>query len=108
MLGATQSNSTDSGNLQQHLDAYLTEACNQRHSPPKDPIEYWKSSQYTYPQLALVTKQFCASPPSSVDSERTFSLAGLICDDRRSNLTPAKTEMLLFLMKNLDVVRFDY
>ncbi|KAL3866675.1 hypothetical protein ACJMK2_043956 [Sinanodonta woodiana] len=43
-----------------------------------------------------------------VESERSFSSASDICEDKRSSLAPHKLEQLLFLKKNLSVVNFNY
>ena len=93
---------------QRELDSYLAEKNQPRTSPPTDPVIYWKSREKTFQLLAAVAKRFCSVPPSSVDSERSFSTAGAICSDKRSNMSAEKTEMLLFLAKNLEVINFDY
>lgn len=74
----------------------------------EDPVIYWKASAHLYPNVAAVARRFPATPPSSVDSERAFSTAGDICNDKRSSLSAPKTEILLFLKKNLPIVNFNY
>ena len=53
------------------------------------------------------TKRACA-PTTSVPSERLFSGAGQIYDDRRSRLAPEKAEMLLYIKNNFALVGDKY
>lgn len=99
---------TDEEVCLKELDAYLAEPLQPRVTPPLDSIEYWKLNQYKYPILAGCAKSFLATPASSVESERSFSSASDICEDKRSSLAPEKLEQLLFLKKNLSVVDFHY
>ena len=39
--------------------------------------------------------------PTSIDSERAFSVCGMICTQRRLRLRPDKINILLFLNQNL-------
>ena len=109
-LDATPASGTDYDEIKylHEINSYLAEPKQPRTSPPTDPVIYWKSRQHTYPHLAAVARRFCATPPSSVDSERTFSTSGAICDDKRSCMSASKMEMLLFVQKNLEVVKFEY
>ncbi|KAL3862595.1 hypothetical protein ACJMK2_008552 [Sinanodonta woodiana] len=99
---------TDEAICLKELDAYLAEPIQPRVTPPLDPIEYWKLNQRKYPILAECAQSFLATPASSVESERSFSSASDICEDKRSSLAPHKLEQLLFLKKNLSVVNFNY
>ena len=59
-------------------------------------LDWWVAADY--PNLRpLVTKYLC-SPPSSAASERMFSGAGQLYDERRNRLTADHAEKILFLM----------
>ena|SRR6218665_1037004 len=90
---------------------YLAEALKPLALPPalpEDPILYWKTCSNVYPNLSAVAQRYLGTPPSSVNSERAFSVAGNICTDKQSLLSASKMEMLLFLEKNLPIINFDY
>lgn len=77
-------------------------------SKRNDPLLYWKQNEQSKPILAKIARQFLCAPPGSVPSERLFSTAGDIADDKRNRLLPDKVEMLLFLNKNLRLLNFEY
>ncbi|XP_036322567.1 uncharacterized protein LOC118736625 [Rhagoletis pomonella] len=68
--------------------------------PNTNPLLYWKvlrnQLESDLPDLA---KKFFYIPASSVESEGTFSKAGLIVSDRRSSLKPKTVDVLVFLQK---------
>lgn len=68
-----------------------------------DPLSYWKSSGF--PMLSKLARTYLAIPPSSVESERTFSLSGNIYQPKRNRLVPEKAGMLLFVGSNLKIRR---
>ena len=55
-------------------------------SNEKDPIRWWGENQNAFPLLSKLARQYLAYPPSSVASERLFSEAGQIYDERRNRL----------------------
>ncbi len=66
-----------------------------------NPLLYWKVNQPRLPSLAATATKFLSAPSTSVESERLFSTASVIIDERRSSLTAEKAEMLIFLKMNL-------
>lgn len=62
--------------------------------------KYWAVSPYK--NLKKVAHRFLCIPPSTVYSERLFSLAGNICDSKRNRLDPEKIKMLVFLNRNIN------
>ena len=82
------------------LEKYLTDRITFKDK--FDVFLYWKDEgKMKYPNVSRLTRKALACPASSVVSERLFSKAGLIYEDRRSRLLPVKCEKLLFLSKNL-------
>lgn len=65
------------------------------------PFQYWSNNHARFPLLAAVAVKFLSAPSTSVDSERLFSMASNIVDEKRNRLTAERAEMLIFLKKNL-------
>ncbi|KAG8175484.1 hypothetical protein JTE90_004176 [Oedothorax gibbosus] len=65
-------------------------------SRQQNPMEFW-SLLSTLPELAQLARKYLCIPATSVPSERQFSKAGLITNDRRNRLKPKNLDMLLFL-----------
>ena len=59
-------------------------------------MDWWSAADY--PHLKTLTSKYLGTPPSSAASERLFSGAGQLYDERRNRLTAEHAEMLLFLM----------
>lgn len=70
----------------------------------KDLFQFWKSSKRMYPRLYNVAKHTLNVPATSTPSERSFSVAGRLLEDRRSVLDPDKADQLLFLHSNLNTL----
>jgi hypothetical protein len=60
-------------------------------------LQYWQSRSEMWPRLSEVAQGLLGVPASSTSSERTFSLAGLTLEDRRSQLSEESVDGLLFL-----------
>ena len=52
--------------------------------------------------------EYLTPPPTSVDVERLFSIAGQIVSDKRNKLNPINAEKILFLRENLCRVNYQY
>ena len=62
------------------------------------PIEYWKSKPG---QLSKIFMKYCAIPASQVESERLFSVAGEVFDDRRKALDPQRASKQIIVKQAL-------
>ena len=69
------------------------------------PYTWWNNNQLQYPLLANLAKQYLCSPPTSLPSERLFSGAGILYDERRNKLTAEHAEMLLFIKNNMNLLQ---
>ena len=66
-----------------------------------DPFEWWRSNQFRYSiDRAVVARLYLGIPATSVASERIFSKCSRVCSERRSVLSPAHVEQLVFLSHN--------
>ncbi len=73
-----------------------------------DPLLWWKYNFETHPNIGAKVYKYLSCPPSSVFSERLFSEAGYVYEEKRNQLKPENAEMLVFLKHNLRQLRFDY
>ena len=83
------------------LEQYLSEPLLEFHS--SNCLTWWKSNKARFPLLAKLAQRFLAPPPTSVPSERVFSGASDIYDEKRSRLNPEKAEILLFIKNNFSL-----
>ena len=66
----------------------------------EDIFLWWHKRKLIYPRLYRLAIKYLIIPATSTESERVFSTAGLILDDRRNRLTDDHLNMLIFLAKN--------
>ena len=69
-----------------------------------NPYTWWYNNRLRYPLLAKLATRYLCSPPTSVPSERLFSGAGILYDEKRNKLTAEHAEMLLFIKNNMNLV----
>jgi hypothetical protein len=60
----------------------------------KDPLEFWKAIEKTYPILSQLAKQYLGVPASSVTVERLCSTAGDVISFKHSVITPENSNIL--------------
>ena len=58
-------------------------------------LDFWKSQQYRYPDLARIARDILCVPISTVASESAFSVGGRVLDHFRSSLSPQIVESLI-------------
>jgi hypothetical protein len=72
---------------------------------PKDnSLLWWKANQSKYHHLSILARSYLSCPPTSVPSERLFSGAGLIYDEKRNRLHGETAEKWLFLKYSLPYI----
>ncbi|KAL5726719.1 hypothetical protein ACHQM5_009733 [Ranunculus cassubicifolius] len=76
------------------LEMYLSEP-RRRTTEPLDVLDYWKSNQFRYPELARMARDILSIPVSTVASEAAFSVGGRVVDQFRSALLPENVEALV-------------
>ena len=83
----------------QELQRYLVDLINV--DDDLDPLTWWAGNINRYPTLAILARKYLSVCATSVPSERAFSLAGHIVNERRASLLPETVNMLSFLSDNL-------
>ena len=62
-----------------------------------DPIIWWATHSNEFPKLSKLALRILSIPASSADSERIFSLAGNVVNEKRSRLLPKTIDSIIFL-----------
>ena len=77
--------------------------------PYTNPYSYWSQHSARFPLLCIVAQKFLATPPSSIESERIFSIGGRIYSPQRGGRITGKTaESLMFCNYNLKYFKNKY
>ena len=84
--------------VETELAKFLAAPCQPRAS---DPLTWWRDNRARFPLLGDAARRYLAAPATSVPSERLFSSAGDIADDKRTCLLAENLERLVFLKPNL-------
>ena len=71
-------------------------------STDTDLIQFWLDNKSVLLNLYTVARQVQCVPTLSAASERVFSTAGRMLEKRRTNLSPAAVNSLLFLHSNME------
>ncbi|KAG6532152.1 hypothetical protein ZIOFF_005990 [Zingiber officinale] len=82
------------GAQKSQLEMYLDEPRSKRTSSI-NVLEFWRSQQFIYPELAKLARDVLVVPVSTVASESTFNLGGRILDQYRSSMSPQVVEALI-------------
>ena len=64
----------------------------------------WQNNKTRFPALTKAAQAYLCAPCTSVDSERLFSTARNIVDEKRNKMSGKIAEMLIFLKKNLPLM----
>ena len=91
--------------MSNELQKYCVQPLESRNS---DPLQWWRDNRVLYPELAPLAGKMLCSPPSSIESERLFSIGGNVYTPHRNRLTPETGEKLMLLNYNLRIFNFEY
>ncbi|KAL7408123.1 hypothetical protein ABVT39_018652 [Epinephelus coioides] len=100
----SQARSVSTTSAEVQVQNYLSEQTTPQRS---DPLEYWKEHATQFPSLAAVATKYLCAPCSSVDSERLFSTVANVLDEKRNRLSADRVEMLIFIKKNIYVLKVE-
>lgn len=64
------------------------------------PLAWWKANATRFPSLAYLARQFLGIPGSQIETERIFSVAGVLTSLRRCRLGLSNVNGLIMIYKN--------
>lgn len=67
----------------------------------KTPLPFCKKHENVIPEIFNLQRKYLCLPATSVPSERLFSAAGQVANDRRNRLDPKNVNSILFLHSNM-------
>ena len=102
LLGNSLGRSSDTRSPHDEMDVFVTEPAA---DPNTDPLKWCKLNHHRFLILSKVAKQLLCIPATSVPSERIFSTSDLIINNKKAHLKPKNVDMLVFLNKNLPVIK---
>ena len=85
------------------MDIYFSEALIEFHGGEHS-LNWWATNRLRFPILAKLSRRYLSAPPTSVPSERLFSVAGDLYDEKRNRLSPEHAEELLFIKSNFHLL----
>ena len=66
----------------------------------KEPLQWW-NNEGLMPEIQKLARKYLCCPAKSTPSERLFSKAGELINQRRANLSDRNVNMVLLLNKNM-------
>ena len=63
----------------------------------ENPLQWWKLNKNELPIMAVFARKYLSAPPSSIESERLFSVGGTIYSPKRNRMKGETSEVLIFL-----------
>ena len=72
----------------------------------EDPLTWWKTHSSSMSLLSSLATKYLSAPPSSVESERLFSIGGNIYTPHRNSLKTESGERLMFINYNLRIIDY--
>ena len=68
-------------------------------------LEYWAQHRHRFPNIHTIARKVLAIPASNTEVERLFSCSKMSVTDTRTRLDTEKLNKLIFLRKNLHLLK---
>lgn len=93
--------------IEQELEDYLNRdfQLNDVITDDVDVLKFWRDQSAEFPTLALIARRIFAIPASNTTVERLFSASKNAVSERRTALGQEKLNQLMFLKKNLSLLK---
>lgn len=71
-------------------------------------LQFWKEQSPNLPHLSKLAQKILCVPATSTPSERVFSVAGLTVTSKRSSLSPANVNKIIFVHDNYEKCNYKF
>ena len=71
-----------------------------RSSANDNPLQFWKTHQQVFPNLAVLARNYLCLSASSVPVEEMFSSTGILLNQKCSSMAPCRANVVSFLHDN--------
>jgi hAT family C-terminal dimerisation region len=102
-LGNSEANDLVLQQVKVEFATLRTEARQSSTAEKGDVLLWYKRREAILPKLSRFARIIFSIPPSQIDNERDFSIAGVFARARRASLSVSTLSNLLFINKNTDV-----
>ena len=94
-------------NPEQEIEDYLNYDCQLTDDDADDIdiLRFWREHKASFPTLASIARRIFSIPATNTTIERLFSLSKNTVTERRTNLDQEKLNRLMFLQKNLPLLK---
>jgi hypothetical protein len=92
-------------NVEKELENYLTSTLVMEGDAEDDILSFWKQHKQSFPLIASIARDILAIPASNTSVERQFSSCKNTVTDKRTKLGSEKLNKLIFLKKNMNVLK---
>lgn len=76
-----------------------------KHAPFKNILDFWKERQHDMPVLSKLAKKVLCTSATSTPSERVFSIAGLLINNKKSSICPSTVNKVIFVHDNYELCK---
>ena len=95
----------EKNNVEKELENYLTSSLVMEGDEKDDILSFWKQNKQSFPLIAAIARDILAIPASNTSVERQFSLCKNTVTAKRTRLGSEKLNKLIFLKKNMDILK---
>jgi hypothetical protein len=100
-----QSIVSEKTDVEEELEKYLSSTSVLQNEEDDDILLYWKEHQNLFPTIASIARDVLAIPASNTTIERLFSSCKNVITDKRTKLGAQKLNKLMFLQKNMHILK---
>lgn len=72
-----------------------------KYKSEEDALQWWRENESSFPNVAVMARQFLGCPASSASVERLFSQVGIAFSDKRKSADASTLENIMFARANL-------